>query len=121
MLAQALYGNPDNLLLDEPTNDLDMETVTWLEDYLANFGTYRSGSEPRPSLPRLRLVRIPWTSTTERLTSLPETTASGTSPASLLSVSSRTRRLKPRRRRRTGRVYPPFQRQCGEEQADYQP
>ena len=38
MLAQALYGNPDNLLLDEPTNDLDMETVTWLEDYLANYG-----------------------------------------------------------------------------------
>ena len=37
MLAQALYGNPDNLLLDEPTNDLDMETVTWLEDFLANF------------------------------------------------------------------------------------
>ena len=37
MLAQALYGNPDNLLLDEPTNDLDMETVIWLEDYLANF------------------------------------------------------------------------------------
>ena len=37
MLAQALYGNPDNLLLDEPTNDLDMETVMWLEDYLAEF------------------------------------------------------------------------------------
>ena len=37
MLAQALYGNPDNLLLDKPTNDLDMETVTWLEEYLANF------------------------------------------------------------------------------------
>ena len=37
MLAQALYGNPDNLLLDEPTNDLDMETVTWLEDYLSKF------------------------------------------------------------------------------------
>ena len=37
MLAQALYGNPDNLLLDEPTNDLDMETVMWLEDYLSNF------------------------------------------------------------------------------------
>ena len=37
MLAQALYGNPDNLLLDEPTNDLDMEKVTWLEEYLSNF------------------------------------------------------------------------------------
>jgi len=37
MLAQALFGNPDNLLLDEPTNDLDLETVAWLEDYLANF------------------------------------------------------------------------------------
>lgn len=36
MLAQALYGNPDNLLLDEPTNDLDMETVMWLEEYLGN-------------------------------------------------------------------------------------
>ena len=37
MQAQALFGNPDNLLLDEPTNDLDMETVTWLEEYLSNF------------------------------------------------------------------------------------
>ena len=37
MLAQALYGNPDNLLLDEPTNDLDMDTVSWLEEYLSNF------------------------------------------------------------------------------------
>ena len=34
MLAQALYGNPDNLLLDEPTNDLDMDAVTWLDVYL---------------------------------------------------------------------------------------
>ena len=37
MLAQALYGNPDNLLLDEATNDLDLDTVEWLEDFLANF------------------------------------------------------------------------------------
>ncbi|MCT4616372.1 MAG: ATP-binding cassette domain-containing protein [Marinifilaceae bacterium] len=37
LLAQALFGNPDNLLLDEPTNDLDLETVRWLENYLANF------------------------------------------------------------------------------------
>ena len=37
MLAQALFGEPDNLLLDEPTNDLDMNTVTWLEEYLGNF------------------------------------------------------------------------------------
>lgn len=37
LLAQALFGKPDNLLLDEPTNDLDLETVQWLENYLANF------------------------------------------------------------------------------------
>ena len=37
MLAKALFGNPDNLLLDEPTNDLDLDTVEWLEDYLADF------------------------------------------------------------------------------------
>lgn len=37
LLAQALFGKPDNLLLDEPTNDLDLDTVNWLENYLVNF------------------------------------------------------------------------------------
>lgn len=37
LLAKALFGKPDNLLLDEPTNDLDIETVMWLENYLADF------------------------------------------------------------------------------------
>ena len=37
LLARALYGKPDNLLLDEPTNDLDLETVTWLENYPSEY------------------------------------------------------------------------------------
>lgn len=37
LLAQALFGNPDVLLLDEPTNHLDLESVNWLEDFLADF------------------------------------------------------------------------------------
>lgn len=37
LLAQALFGNPDVLIMDEPTNDLDYETITWLEYFLANY------------------------------------------------------------------------------------
>ena len=37
LLAQALFGNPDVLLLDEPTNGLDIETIGWLENFLADY------------------------------------------------------------------------------------
>lgn len=37
LLAQALFGNPDVLIMDEPTNNLDFETITWLENFLANY------------------------------------------------------------------------------------
>ena len=37
LLAQALFGKPDILLLDEPTNDLDIQTIAWLEDFLAGY------------------------------------------------------------------------------------
>lgn len=37
LLAQALFGSPDLLILDEPTNDLDLKTITWLEDFLLDF------------------------------------------------------------------------------------
>jgi len=37
LLAQALFGNPDLLIMDEPTNDLDYETISWLENFLANY------------------------------------------------------------------------------------
>ena len=37
LLAQAIFGNPDVLILDEPTNDLDLHTISWLEDFLLDF------------------------------------------------------------------------------------
>ncbi|MFD0836089.1 ABC-F family ATP-binding cassette domain-containing protein [Mariniflexile aquimaris] len=37
LLAQTLFGNPDVLIMDEPTNDLDYETISWLENFLANY------------------------------------------------------------------------------------
>jgi len=37
LLAQALFGNPDVLIMDEPTNDLDYETISWLEEFLAGY------------------------------------------------------------------------------------
>ena len=37
LLAQAIFGNPDILLLDEPTNNLDVETISWLENFLADY------------------------------------------------------------------------------------
>ncbi|WP_108802573.1 ABC-F family ATP-binding cassette domain-containing protein [Aquimarina sp. Aq107] len=37
LLAQCLFGNPDVLIMDEPTNDLDYETISWLENFLANY------------------------------------------------------------------------------------
>jgi ATPase subunit of ABC transporter with duplicated ATPase domains len=99
MLAQALYGNPDNLLLDEPTNDLDLETVGWLEDYLANFEhTVLVVSHDRHFLDAVstHTVDIDF----GKVISLPATILSGTSPRSWRFARPRTR--KPRRRRRSG-------------------
>ena len=100
MLAQALYGNPDNLLLDEPTNDLDMETVTWLEEYLSNFEHTVLVVTVTSSTPSVRIQSI---LTMERSICLPVTTVSGTNPVSWPSVSSRTRRRRLRRRRKSSK------------------
>jgi ATPase subunit of ABC transporter with duplicated ATPase domains len=88
---------PTTCLLDEPTNDLDMDTVTWLEEYLSNFEhTVLVVSHDRHFLDSVstHTIDIDY----NKITCLPVTIASGTSRASSLSVSSRIRS-----RRRTRR------------------
>ena len=82
LLAKALFGNPDILLLDEPTNHLDLDAISWLEEFLINFNnTVIVVSHDRYFLNKVCTFRSP-TSTTARSSSTPETTISGTSPAS---------------------------------------
>ena len=50
LLAKALFGKPDVLLLDEPTNGLDIQSITWLEDFLIDFDKYSYCCISRPSL-----------------------------------------------------------------------
>ena len=91
LLAQALFGKPDNLLLDEPTNDLDVNTIMWLENYLSNYeNTVLVVSHDRPS-----------TSITAISTSSPATTASGTNRASWPRVSRPTKTRRPKRRKKS--------------------
>lgn len=66
MLAQALYGNPDNLLLDEPTNDLDVETLSALESALLEFpGCSVVISHDRMFLDRVATHILAWEGTDE--------------------------------------------------------
>ena len=95
LLAKALFGNPDNLLLDEPTNDLDLETVSWLEDYLSKFeNTVLVVSHDRHFLTLSAPIRL--ISITARCSCLQVTTVSGISRVSLHSVSNSSRTKKPR-------------------------
>ena len=82
LLAQALFGKPDNLLLDEPTNDLDLETVMWLENYLSNFeNTVLVVSTTGISW--IQSVHILWILILAKYRCLPGTIASGTTVANL--------------------------------------
>ena len=94
------------LYAKEDFTDEDGLKVSELEEKFAELDGWNAESDAAALLSGLGtsstpFVRIRWTSTTERLTSLPVTIASGTSPASWRSVSSRTRRQRPRRRRKS--------------------
>ena len=52
LLAQALFGNPDVLVMDEPTNDLDYDTISWLERFLANYDNTVYSGVARQTFPR---------------------------------------------------------------------
>ena len=82
LLAQAIFGNPDFLILDEPTNDLDIQTVTWLEDFLLNFkNTVIVVSQTVTSL--IRCVHILLISILGKFLFLQETILSGINQANL--------------------------------------
>ncbi len=96
LTAKALFGNPDNLLLDEPTNDLDLETVSWLENYLANFeNTVLVVSHDRHFLDAVstHTLDIDY----NKISLFAGNYSFGTNPRSLLSASSRPPIRKPRR------------------------
>ena len=96
LLAKALFGHPDNLLLDEPTNDLDLETVMWLENYLANFeNTVLVVSHDRHFLDSVctHTVDIDF----GKVQLLPGITVSGTNPASWLCVNNSNKTRKPKK------------------------
>lgn len=121
MLAQALFGNPDNLLLDEPTNDLDMETVMWLEDYLANFEhTVLVVSHDRHFLDSVctHTVDIDY----GKINLFAGNYSFWYESSQLALRQQQNQKAKAEREEeRVGRIYSPFQCQCGKEQADYQP
>ena len=99
LLAQAIFGNPDILILDEPTNDLDIHTVTWLEDFLLEFkNTVIVVSHDRHFL--TQFVRTSLTLILVLSAFSQGTIHSGISRANLRSPSGphRTRRLKKRKK-----------------------
>ena len=117
MLAQALYGNPDNLLLDEPTNDLDMETVTWLEEYLSNFEhTVLVVSHDRHFLDSVctHTVDIDY----GKINMFAGNYSFWYESSQLALRQQQNQKAKAER---AGRIYPPFQCQRSEEQADHKP
>ena len=74
LLAQALFGKPEALLLDEPTNHLDLDSIHWLQDFLARLRRHPHRHLPRPPLPQQRLAPTPPTSTTRPSSSTPAAT-----------------------------------------------
>ncbi len=96
LLAQALFGKPDNLLLDEPTNDLDLDTVRWLENYLSNYeNTVLVVSHDRHFLDAISTHTVDIDFGKSRC--LPEITATGTRAVSLPCGSSRIKTRKQKR------------------------
>jgi ATPase subunit of ABC transporter with duplicated ATPase domains len=78
LLAQALFGNPDILLLDEPTNGLDLESISWLEEFLIDFPN--------------TVIVFPMTGTSStRCAPTPATSISAASPSSRETTTSGTR------------------------------
>ena len=121
LLAQAIFGNPDVLLLDEPTNNLDVESVTWLENFLANFSnTVIVVSHDRHFLDQVctQIVDVDFSKV-----KLFAGNYSFWYESSQLALKQRQDQNKKDRRQaeRTGRVYPAVLGQCIQVEASDQP
>ena len=121
LLAQALFGKPDNLLLDEPTNDLDVNTIMWLENYLSNYeNTVLVVSHDRHFLDAISTHIIDIDYSDINLFSGNYSFWYESSQLAARQQANQNKKAEEKKKRADG-IYPAFQRERRQIEADHQP